>query len=123
MVNTLSKFIVLTSEEKSKFRASKTWKDFRTSLLRERGSHCTCCGTKYSGKRSRMLQLHHLNPKDYMDLDKDAFVLLCTSCHKTVELLERKLHAKNPTILNEDKWIALYGPYLPHLYKKKKDTN
>jgi len=32
-----------------------------------------------------MLQVHHIDPSRYTDLDPQMFALLCSQCHETVE--------------------------------------
>lgn len=75
----------MTSADKSKFRQSKAWKTFRADLLLDRGAKCELCRCKYSGSRKKYLQVHHIDCRDYTDLDPDKFALLCSACHESVE--------------------------------------
>jgi predicted HNH restriction endonuclease len=81
---------VETDEAKIKrnFRASKVWKEFRLSFIKEYDARCSCCGVKKYGKERRALQLHHHNDdiKTYKDVhNRENFTLLCAGCHKLVE--------------------------------------
>lgn len=112
-------YLVITSKDKTKFRSSREWKEFRQSLLEERGCSCELCGTRYSGKRKRYLQVHHLDPENYKDLSPDKFVLLCSSCHEMVERISKKILSKNTELSNKSKWIILLENYLPFKSKDK----
>ena len=80
----------MTSKEKSRFRSTRKWKLFRLFMIKKNDSSCELCGTKYSGVRKRQLQIHHLCPHDYTNLDPSKFKCLCASCHKLVELFTIK---------------------------------
>lgn len=72
-----------TQKMKTKFRASKKWKEFRHLKYVEQGGRCPLCGMKL-GKTAN---LHHLdlNPENYTDLSKpENFVFLCHSCHEFI---------------------------------------
>jgi predicted HNH restriction endonuclease len=103
----------MTFNDHMKFRTTKVWKDFREKLLLERGAECTMCGTKYSGKRIRQLQVHHRDPEHYEDLTPEKFCLLCSGCHRIVERLSKKIRGKNG-VKNKEKWLALIEDYLPY---------
>jgi len=109
----------ITSKEKSKFRASKKWKDFRRKLMEERGAVCELCGTKYSGKRRRMIQVHHLDPDNYTDLRPEKFVLLCSLDHTLVERISKKILSKNIELPNKSVWLLLLERFLPFKPRKK----
>ena len=92
--------LLLNHTEKNHFRQSSVWKDFRIKLLNDRGYRCQCCGvTKKKG-----LQIHHLFPSEYDNLDPDRFAVLCPSCHNTVSRIERIKHREK---YNSD-FMALY---------------
>jgi 5-methylcytosine-specific restriction endonuclease McrA len=81
----------LDSKEKTKYRRSKKWKSFRESIIKETKHSCELCGMVKRGKQTRYLQLHHLDPSTYGNEEREDVVLLCASCHETVErLLKRK---------------------------------
>jgi len=109
----------VVSKEKTKFRSSKEWKDFRRQLIKERGPQCELCGTKYSGKRLRMIQVHHLDPDDYTNLNPDKFVLLCSGCHDLVERISKKILSKNTELLHKSLWMSLLYRFLPYKTKNK----
>ena len=91
--------------EKESFRKTNVWKNFRESLLQKRGAVCECCGTK-----TKNLQLHHMDEKNYTDLNPDKFVFLCSMCHKCVSRLERikpeNWYKYNPL------WVAFFSRFL-----------
>jgi hypothetical protein len=96
--------------EHTAYRQTKEWKQFREKIVHERDSRCECCGIKKKG-----LNLHHLDPANYQDLDPLKFKLLCKDCHNLVEKMARRLHgSKADMIANKEKWLDLLGPFLPH---------
>ena len=103
----------MTFAEHTKFRTTKEWKEFRKKLISERGSSCEMCGTQYSGKRIKQLQVHHKDPGNYTDLTPEKFCLLCSECHSTVERLNKKLKGKKG-VTNKEKWLALIQDFLPY---------
>lgn len=78
----------MATNEHSKFRATKLWKDFRLEQIKANDNTCECCGRSY--KQASHLQLHHLVPNEYENLDPNNFAVLCSLCHKNVELLASK---------------------------------
>lgn len=102
----------MTHIEHNKFRTTKVWKEFRKKLIHDRGAECECCGTKYSGKRIKQLQVHHKDPANYMDLAPEKFVLLCSGCHDMIERMNKKLKGSKG-VKNKEKWLALIGEFLP----------
>lgn len=81
------------SEMKTKFRASKTWKDYRKQIISERGLLCECCNRK-----TKSLTLHHKNmdKTQYTNLtDKTHFSLLCPTCHSFLHFCYTQIHKKN----------------------------
>ena len=102
----------MTASEHTKYRQSKEWKEFRKKIIEERTAVCELCGTKYSGKRIKQLQLHHLDPANYENLTSEKFKLICASDHKLVERISKKLQGKNE-LKNKELWIALLQDFLP----------
>lgn len=109
----------MNSSEKTKFRSTKSWKIFRKSLLEERSNTCELCGGKYSGKLTRKLQIHHLDPDNYEDLDPKKFVVICSSDHELVERISKKILSKNTTLKNKEKWYNLLKDFLPYEARKR----
>ena len=101
----------MTSKEQTKFRTSIKWKLFRQLMIEKAQCRCSCCGVHRS--KGRGFNLHHLFPSDYELLIEENFAILCGNCHSAVELLYKRLKAKKCTVINKDKWLALYGPFLP----------
>jgi hypothetical protein len=104
----------VTTEEKTKFRTRVAWRSFRKEKLQTCENRCELCGTKYSGKRTKMLQVHHHDPDNYDDLTADKFSVLCSGCHEVVEKISKKLKAKNYTLINEEKWQGLLFEHLDY---------
>lgn len=74
-----------TQKDKTKFRASKKWRDFR-----DRIRHVQEKDPVTGAKLSRMSNLHHkdLNEEHYEDLsDESHFVFLNKKTHETVHFL------------------------------------
>jgi 5-methylcytosine-specific restriction endonuclease McrA len=104
----------MDKKQKDAFRRTKAWKDFRLSLIEKAQFSCQLCGTHYSGKAKRKLQVHHLYPEDYTNLDPNRFRVLCSEDHKLVERIACKFLAKNPKIENLEKWLSLLSDFLPN---------
>lgn len=74
----------LNQKDKSKFRSSTEWKDFRLQKIEESENKCDCCGRYF---KSPKLHCHHknLDRTKYTDIsDKTHFSVLCTLCHGTL---------------------------------------
>jgi hypothetical protein len=107
----------MTAEEQTAFRGRKVWKDFRASLIKERGCRCELC---WRPKQPRALQVHHLTPDEYDNLEPRRFSVLCSDDHELIEKWSRRLGAanfgtkQNPKPPDEllDQWLTLVGPHL-----------
>lgn len=84
---------MIHSKIKTTIRSRVKWKRFRKNLLKECDYTCELCGTKYSGKRRKMLNIHHLDESisNYDNLNKDNYKVLCASCHDLVEKILIKM--------------------------------
>lgn len=73
------------NEKKTSFRKTKEWKDFSKMLRKER-PYCELCWCK-----SKTLQVHHKDPsvENYGNLNKENFMVLCSTCHSYIERLAR----------------------------------
>lgn len=91
---------------KVEFRKSKEWRDFRKMLLEERGYFCECCG-----KKTKYLDCHHIDPKNYSDLTPLKFALLCHSCHSCVSDIER-IKEENREKLRKKEYLDLFGKFI-----------
>ena len=99
----------MNSQDKRKFRATVAWKRFREKILEDRGCTCELFGTKLPAKS---LDLHHLFPDDYTDLDPKKFRLLSTQGHELIEMMAVKMNSK--TVLpNRQLWEVLLDGFLP----------
>jgi len=99
----------MTSKEKIKFRQSKKWKNFRLQFINFKDLTCELCGTVYKGKRCKMLQLHHLDPDNYTDLDRNKFKLICAPCHDLIERMTIKLSWGD----RAKEWAELLKDFIP----------
>lgn len=102
----VNKLRVKGNAEKTEFRKSKEWKLFRKQLIEERGTYCESCG-----KKTKMLQCHHIDPEHYTTLDPMMFALLCPLCHKCVTDLER-IKPENRAKLRSKEWNEMFGRFL-----------
>lgn len=83
----------MTNKERTKFRSTNTWKDFRLEILKGRGPYCECCGMKH-----KSLTLHHRNmdKTQYTNLsDPSHFRLLCRTCHDFAHHCYTQVNKKN----------------------------
>lgn len=71
------------NKDKVAFRQTKAWQDFSKKLRQER-PYCELCWTK-----AKTLQVHHMDEKNYTDLNPDKFIVLCRACHSYIERLSR----------------------------------
>lgn len=89
----------LTQNEKTKFRSSKEWTDFRKGIISKKNNTCDCCGVYF--KDMSKLNLHHrnLDSSEYTNISNpDNFSLLCSTCHDIAHSLHTKIISKrNPT--------------------------
>ena len=92
--------------EKTEFRKSKEWKLFRKQILQERGPQCECCL-----KKTRAVQLHHIDPANYTVLDPHMFALVCRSCHSCISDLE-KMKPENRLKLRAEWYVKAYGKFI-----------
>jgi hypothetical protein len=104
----------MTNAEKSKFRQRVAWKRFREEQLERTNFTCEMCGQRYYGKRKKVLNVHHLDPERYDDLQEQKFKVLCQPCHEIVETMTMKICGKNRSkIKNLKQWLALIEDHLP----------
>jgi hypothetical protein len=87
---------ILTSKEKSIFRKTKQWIEFRNATIQKKGNKCELCGYE------KRLTLHHIYLNDsaesYTNLSEERFKVLDANCHKWLHQIERSYHRKkNPT--------------------------
>lgn len=92
--------------EKDAFRKTKEWKQFRKQIIEERGLQCECCG-----KKTKALQLHHIDPEHYTTLNPDMFALVCSLCHKCISDLER-IKPENRRKLRAKWYCDAFGKFI-----------
>ena len=102
----------MNSKEKAAFRRTVEWKQFRIALITERENTCELCG---GTKPSSQLQVHHINPDDYTNLNKKYFAVLCKSCHKDIERLSKRKFIKEPL-------YSVVAPFLAHSSFKRRNS-
>lgn len=99
----------MNGKEKNKYRNSKKWKKFRNTLLEEKNYTCEVCNIK----KKKGMHIHHINEDAYGNEDFDDVVVLCPSCHKTIEWLLSR--TKNPVN------IDLFCENLKDVYLKTRE--
>jgi hypothetical protein len=86
----------LTSKEKSLFRKTKLWTDFRNKIFKDRNHTCEICG--YDKRPT----LHHIYLNDkaesYTNLSPERFKVCCSGCHKWLHRIERSYHRKKDPV-------------------------
>ena len=92
------------------------------AMIKAAGARCQLHGgTKYPPSRQAMLQVHHLDPDNYEDLNPEKFRVLCATCHnEIVEFMARQIVGaayKAPD--NFGLWYDLIGDFLPYKARKK----
>lgn len=75
----------MTTQEKSNFRQTVAWKEFRRAMLARGNCQCELCGMRYTGSKIRLLNVHHRLPQEYDRLQPELFALLCHDHHEMVE--------------------------------------
>lgn len=90
----------MTTKEKSKYRTTKKWKEFRLERIKDARNACQVCGIVKKGKATRYLQLHHLNPNAYGKETTDDVIVLCAGCHDVIERLVVRKQFDINTFLN-----------------------
>lgn len=83
----------MTQKEKSKFRASSKWKNFRSYLAKKRKVDYISQRPLRSG-----FNVHHCDEKHYDLLDEERFYCLQKSMHQVVHRLYT-YYKKDPTII------------------------
>jgi hypothetical protein len=71
-------------ESQDRFRLTEQWILF-SKELRNKHKECQCCSLK-----SKNLAVHHLDPKNYSNLDESRFAVLCHRCHSISEALSKR---------------------------------
>lgn len=92
-------------------------------MLNRANNACQLCGTKYYGRRTKLLHIHHLDETQYDNYDRKLFAVLCESCHELVEKMQYRLK-NNPDLLNDEmreKWEYLLENFI--IYNKKYGEN
>jgi len=68
-----------STNDKTLFRKTTIWTNFRNKIVKER-EHCELCGFE------KRLTLHHIyltdKAEDYQNLISKRFKVLCSGCHK-----------------------------------------
>lgn len=64
---------------------SKEWKDFRLSIIKERGYKCEKCGNE-----KKVIHAHHLTYERFMKELPEDIQLLCVTCHEQVHQKPKK---------------------------------
>lgn len=75
----------MTSKEKSTFRKTPTWKNFRKNFLKEH-KFCDVCGQALTKKSN----VHHRYPDKYTNLEPANFLACHPHCHKYFHSLAKR---------------------------------
>jgi 5-methylcytosine-specific restriction endonuclease McrA len=70
-------------KEKSKYRQTKKWKDFRKRILKERDYTCEICDTR----KKKGMHIHHYDESTYGNETSEDVLVSCSTCHKLIEWL------------------------------------
>lgn len=75
---------VWTSIEKANFRKTRKWYNFKKNIIYYNTNcndmvKCEDCGKEIMPS---LIEIHHLFPSEYDDLDRKKFKLLCHNCHE-----------------------------------------
>ena len=84
----------MAENDKDRFRTLKVWKDFRAKILKERNQTCELCGIRHTGLHLRKMNVHHLDPYNYQNLDPEKFRLLCFTCHDFTEFMVKRIEGQ-----------------------------
>lgn len=105
---------------KTLFRQSKVWKDFRAAMIKMNNGTCECCGIRYPASKYHLLQVHHLQPDDYYNLDPAKFSVLCSSDHDMIERWVTRINGvyfEAPSIIQL--WWPLIGQHISQPARQK----
>lgn len=80
----------MTSKEKTAYRKTTKWKEYRQHKLEESDYTCALCGIH----KKKGLQIHHINPAAYGNERDEDTVVVCFMCHKFIELKWKTLKNK-----------------------------
>ena len=86
--------MIYGAEARAKFRSRVAWKNFRAMMIESTRGRCQCCGMYYAPRSRRMLNVHHLDPDQYDDLQPGKFRVLCVTCHEFVEYMDMRIKGK-----------------------------
>jgi hypothetical protein len=101
---------MMNGKEKTAFRRSKKWLDFRAQEIKRRGLKCELLGMKLYRKTA---QLHHLKPSEYDLLIPENFKLLSPFSHQLVEFLAPLLRGNTTKVPRIELLLAWIGEFLP----------
>jgi 5-methylcytosine-specific restriction endonuclease McrA len=85
----------MNGKEKSKYRSTKQWKDFRKKLIENNNYQCEICGVR----KKKGLHIHHLDEDAYGRETKEDVVVVCSTCHKLIEWMVSR--TKNRIDIND----------------------
>lgn len=108
---------------KTLFRQSKRWKDFRAAMIEMNSGRCELCGMRYTASKHHLLQVHHLHPEEYENLDPAKFSVLCSSCHDLAERFVTRINGRDfspPD--NFGLWMQLLLAHISHPARQKSEA-
>jgi len=97
------------SSQKTLFRKTKTWVEFRNRIVKQR-EKCEFCGY---GKR---LTCHHIYMNDsadnYTNLQDERFRILCSGCHKWVHRVWSSYKRKKDPIRPDPRFEVILNEFV-----------
>lgn len=104
-----------TKNEKTEFRQSDEWKNFRKSMIKLHDCKCDECGHKFNQED---LEVHHLiESEDYDNLNPTRFLVLCKTCHDRIHNYLEEERTVKP--LKKVKKIKVIKPKVKKIKKIK----
>lgn len=104
-----------TQKEKTKYRATVKWKNFRLDLIKKAGGKCAICGKEYRGKQKKKLCIHHINESAYGGEKEGDCVVLCTKCHRYWHSIAQIVYG---VASEENEWYGWFGELLDKYFPK-----
>jgi len=100
---------IWTSEDKTLFRKTKDWIDFRNKIVKER-EICEFCGYE------RRLSAHHIyltdKAIDYTNLVPERFKVVCSGCHKFLHRVWSSYKRKKNPIHPEKRFEEILNDFI-----------
>ena len=100
---------VWTSADKTLFRKTDLWINFRNKIIKER-KKCELCGY------TKRMTTHHIYMNDsaesYSDLRDERFKCLCQGCHKTIHRIFKSYTKKKDPIVPDPRFEIILNEFI-----------